>query len=398
MKLNKKFLSCLMATSLAVAPMSAYAETIPNVLSNGTQIAGEGESVSLDHEIYNIILPTDKAINFHIDPYGLLNTSNGTALDGVIDNAAGTVTSSATAVINRSTVPVSVTAEAFVTQLSQTKIGVSDAGVILVVSSDAADVKSVSTATQAGLHLAINKYTNAEFTKVVTAAAVTAGASTASVTTSAIDLKDATLDKSNAITSITSSKPTTFNFSLKGMADAYIVTDDAVNANKKVVEISEGAVSYTDDNTYVFAIEGYADPTSDVWKAMQDASENLALTMKFTFAKSETPETPAAPGFASTSYTYDKSDAQNVSMTLNVGDTTVASTAMIINLKNDEAVPSNPSDMVQLTLDTDYTYTDGVVTILDASWKNYPTGTFAVGVMLNNSPSDVYWTHVTIQD
>lgn len=304
MKLNKKFLSCFMAATMAATPFTAFAAE-GDVASN--QIEGSGSVEYLNTEIYNVILPTSDAINFHVDPYGLLQIGNdGQALDKVISSEAGGVTSKATAVINKSSVPINVSVEVNVYNAKGTTAAA------IALTDNAAGVGEVSDDEHAGLFLKVVEYSGAVSPE---AAFVTGSAGTTVTFDDALEATEAALLLSTASLEIynptvstataikanganTDVSGSSINFKLDGMPSAYnVLSTGAVKIN----EASAAALICTDSATAlkanvvkVLTIEGAADRESKVWKKFTGdaATQELKISMKFVItsgnAKAET--------------------------------------------------------------------------------------------------------------
>lgn len=278
MKLNKKFLSCLTAVTVAMAPMTAFADTY--------DIVGDGSVSYLDTEIYNVVLPTSDSIAFTVDPYGVAAGGNG-MLDEVLSDAAGTVTSAATAVINKSSVDLDVEIGLLFDHASTTA---SNSAVTL-------GTKAEAEAGTADLYLAVQQLVGAELTTyatdtaaTVTIDAVDADGNPTTVTTSAATVShdgltlsgtSATLATGTAVTATNAAAVASseaIEFTLKNVAYAY-----EVSGNKAT--LSEDALKYNADNVYAFVIGGYANPDSGAWEKISEANAGLELTMKFNIAK-----------------------------------------------------------------------------------------------------------------
>jgi hypothetical protein len=83
---------------------------IPN---NTVTVPGAGTSIYVDTTVYSVVLPTAAALNFTLDPQGLAGLADGaTATQTSLAATAGKViaTSTAPTLINRSSVPVNLTA------------------------------------------------------------------------------------------------------------------------------------------------------------------------------------------------------------------------------------------------------------------------------------------------
>lgn len=289
MKLNKKFLACFTAMTMVMAPMSALAEDTHS-------ITGDGSVEYLETEIYNLVLPTDECINFKVDPYGTLaSTTQGDNLANVVSNASGTVTSSATAIINKSSVDLDVKIDLLFAQDANTS---SNSAVKLATN------KALAESGEADLYLTVDQLKDAELTTYAAAGVTTVSiqaTDTKTVTASATTLTPNALVLSNsavsieavAVVTVTDSSLTAdevsdkaLNITLKGVPYAYFVSG-------KSATLSEGAIKYNSDNVYAFKIGGYAYPQAEVWKNIADAQKagndtaKLELTMKFTIAKSE---------------------------------------------------------------------------------------------------------------
>lgn len=288
MKLNKKFISCFMAAAMAVAPMSAYADPV----ASGT-ITGDGEIAYTETEVYNVILPTTEALKFHVDPYGLLSVTDSDSLENVLSDSAlkGGVTSKATAVVNKSSMPIDVAVEVNVVS------GDAMADVVLVSSPEA--VAAASVATGSGLYLAITPLSGAGLTAVTSAAtdagnlaldsSVTGsvfGLSTASVFTSGTPITDTAIKANGVNTSVSG---TAINFSLDGMSKAYSVTSRSSVA--VINETTAASILATAGNTnmYAFAITGKADSDSDAWADFAAGNKALQVSMKFVISSVNAP-------------------------------------------------------------------------------------------------------------
>lgn len=320
MKLNKKFLSCFMAATMMVSPATVFAADTVAVTS-GT-VNGSGTVHYVNTQVYNIILPTDKALDFHIDPYGLLSmTTPDMSVSDALSNAAAAatnITSNATAVINKSSVPVNVAIEAMVhngntaNPVDATKA--SAAAVKLV--DDASQVMEASDASYAGVYLAITPISGASITSLTTGPASnvanlsldSTSVANKIVTGDVFTLSDAAfnLGSSTLVTNeayaITSNgdpaNPTKFNFDLKGMPEAYKITstasvavlDESLSAPILANPASASAVSF------MFNITGKVDYTSPVWQEFDpdqnvNGQQKIELQVKFIITKVEQDKT-----------------------------------------------------------------------------------------------------------
>lgn len=282
MKLNKKFLSCLTAVSLAMAPMSAFAAVTPN---DTYDITGTGSVEYLNTEIYNVVLPTNESINFKVDPYGvtLPDFDESSDLGTIISNAAGTVTSSATAVINKSSVGIDVKIDLLFDQTSTT------------CSNSAVSLAATKTEAENGtkdLYLTVQHLSGAVLGSVATGSSVSLTGS--AVSTGAFTLSNQALQINNwssidstvtpvAVTATNAAAVASseaIDFTLGDVAEAYFVTN-------KAASLSDAVVTFTPKNVYAFAITGYANPKASVWKDIDAAGGKLNLTLKFTIDKAE---------------------------------------------------------------------------------------------------------------
>lgn len=363
MKLNKKFLASFMALTMAAAPMSAYAAPY--------SISGTGTITILETEIYNVVLPTDKSIDFNVDPYGILTMDPGATLDDVVSKAAGIVTSSATAVINKSSVPIDVNMQFYFDQSASAPA--SNAAVSLA-------SLDVVKAGNADLYLEVLPLSGATLeagVPVATGAAITPADIGVPVSNKAVTLSDTPLSFTDygqelsgvpiTVTgSATSATGTELKFSLKDVSYAYdVVTGGSANAVTAAAVLSEGALFYDYRNVYAFAITGYASPASkDLWLAIQEADSNIKLTLKFTLSKGEkdkVKEETDGPWTAtisqgSTNDIVVKVDKTVTSVVLtNLNGTTMNSTISSPHISNTSA-------------------TNGEVKFLGAQVKGYPTG------------------------
>ena len=312
MKLNKKFLSCFMAATMMVSPATVFAADTVNVAS-GT-VNGSGTVHYVNTQVYNIILPTDKALDFHIDPYGLLSmTGPDMTVSDALSNAAAAatnITSNATAVINKSSVPVNVAVEAMVHNGDITTpidaANPSAAAVNLV--DDVSDVMSASDASHAVLYLAITPISGASITSVTTGAATqvadltldAANVANKTVTGAVFTLSDVAFNLTNstlltteayAVTSnADSANPTKFNVDLKGMPEAYKITStssvavlDEPTANGILGRANSGV-------SFMFNICGKVDYTSPIWQEFDpdqnvNGQQKIELQVKFIITK-----------------------------------------------------------------------------------------------------------------
>lgn len=285
MKLNKKFLASFMALTMAAAPMSAYADY---------SISGTGTITILETEIYNVILPTDKSIDFNVDPYGILTMDPDTTLNEIVSSAAGTVTSSATAVINKSSVPIDVDLQFYFVQN----------GSAIPASNDAVTLGALKSTVEAGdadLYLEVLPLSGATLAPgvpVATGVAITPAAIGTPISNKAVTLSDTPLSFTNygqalsgtpitATGDAASTSGTSLKFSLDDVSYAYYVTTGgSANAVTAAAVLSEGALSYDSRNVYAFAITGYASPAAkDLWLAIEEADSDIKLTLKFTLSK-----------------------------------------------------------------------------------------------------------------
>ncbi len=315
MKLNKKFLSCFMAATMMVSPATVFAADTVDVAS-GT-VNGSGTVHYVNTQVYNIILPTDKALDFHIDPYGLLSmTTPDITVSDALSNAAAAatnITSNATAVINKSSVSVNVAVEAMVHNGNGAQIdptNPSAAAVKLV--DDPSKVKEASDASYAGVYLAITPISGASITSLTTGPASnvtnlslnSANVANKTVTGDVFTLSDAAFNLtgstllSNAAYAITSNgdaaNPTKFDIDLKGMPEAYKITstasvavlDESLSTPILSNAVSASAVSF------MFNITGKVDYTSPVWQEFDpdqnvNGQQKIELQVKFIITKAE---------------------------------------------------------------------------------------------------------------
>jgi hypothetical protein len=105
----KKSLSLILSLTLVLSLGTvAFAETLPN----NSALEGSGEAEYLDLERYSVVLPTNAALNFTLDPQGLLSIEDGTTVD-LADLTGGTIVPAAgdARVINNSAVDLKVSVE-----------------------------------------------------------------------------------------------------------------------------------------------------------------------------------------------------------------------------------------------------------------------------------------------
>lgn len=359
MKLKKIF-----ATTLALA-MAIVA--IPAAPAKADIV--DSQTAFLNTEVYDITLPTTAGQKFYLDPQGLTEIAKTGQAD--IPTAAkgkiyGATTMSA---INNSSKDVVIGATYEVVVDTNKMAVVSQQNDIDTNSSTKPAIMLTATATSAHGVVSEGGVKNASGTlasKVDVAAVSGSGAEVKyglgagayqAVTKSAIDTDnlDEVLNTSNyAYKMITSG----------GAIDITI----------------GGSCAYNDEVDYSAFTGSNPEPL------------NLNITFKFYKADDST----AYLGFANQAAVYDKSDSADVDLALVLPTgLEVAETATLVNL-DDQFSPSG--NILVLNGGTDVVYADGVLTLKSTSWNTYPNGTFALGIMLNNDPNYIYWTHITIQD
>lgn len=386
MKLNKKFLSCFMAATMMVSPAAVFADTVD--VASGT-VNGTGTVHYVNTKVYNIILPTDEALDFHIDPMGLL-TINGTVdLATALSNAAAAetnVTSTATAIINKSSVPVTINVETSVHNGNSSysiDTDVSAAAVKLV--SKKEDVKTASNASHAGLYLAITPLSGASFT------------SGSIVTDSASRVADLTMDATNVANKTITGEvftlseagivlttaealddevvtangstvtPDSFKINLSGMPEAYNVSSASSVAlldEDKAEAILANAASAA-AVSYIFNITGKVDIDSDVWKQFSDdqyswpGQQEIGLKVRFNITSAETDTTGP----------WNATITQGSTNNLVVKVDQQVSTVTLTNLNGQTMNTAISSPHISNT-----SATNGEVTFLGAQLKGYGAG------------------------
>lgn len=387
MKLNKKFLSCFMAATMMVSPATVFAADTVDVAS-GT-VNGSGTVHYVNTQVYNIILPTDKALDFHIDPYGLLSmTTPDITVSDALSNAAAAatnITSNATAVINKSSVPVNVAVEAMVhngnTVNPVDTANASAAAVKLV--DDPSKVKEASDASYAGVYLAITPINGASITSLTTGPAsdvadLTLNAvnvANKTVTGAVFTLSDASFnltnstllsDKAYAITSNgDAANPTKFDIDLKGMPEAYKITstasvavlDENISGSILANAVSASAVSF------MFNITGKVDYTSPVWQEFDpdqnvNGQQKIELQVKFIITKGE--DVPVYDDGDKIVFDSSKNSITFKSTFSNVTDVFMTSQYLLGNTKingNTITISKDDDDIAKSFLTTPGTYT-----------------------------------------
>lgn len=348
MKLNKKFLACFMAATMAIAPMTAFGD------STSSQFDVNGTVTNTNLVAYNVILPTSESVNFNVDPYGILNRGDGYGLDNVLTSIAsgeaGIVTSSATAIINKSSVDINVKISAYVTASGVT-INLADS------KQDAIDnskdlylaIANVSGATvsvtNAATFVQVANLTG-DSTDLVESVYVPSG-NAISVTGGTLELTPA------AILANSSSSMTEYNnIKLNNIASAYQLSGTAF-------VLSEGAVNYNVGNSYAFAITGYANPKSDIWEKLTD-SGSLQLTLKFDISTDEIAGgSNSSDPFAN--LTVAKGRTSDLTIT-----TTKQVDSLVIN-----SYPGAPNANAGLTASRQFTSTTTSLTILGSYIKGW---------------------------
>lgn len=386
MKLNKKFLSCFMAATMMVSPATVFAADTVDVAS-GT-VNGSGTVHYVNTQVYNIILPTDKALDFHIDPYGLLSMTTDITVSDALSNAAAAatnITSNATAVINKSSVPVNVAVEAMVhngnTVNPVDTANASAAAVKLV--DDPSKVKEASDASYAGVYLAITPINGASITSLTTGPAsdvadLTLNAvnvANKTVTGAVFTLSDASFnltnstllsDKAYAITSNgDAANPTKFDIDLKGMPEAYKITstasvavlDENISGSILANAVSASAVSF------MFNITGKVDYTSPVWQEFDpdqnvNGQQKIELQVKFIITKGE--DVPVYDDGDKIVFDSSKNSITFKSTFSNVTDVFMTSQYLLGNTKingNTITISKDDDDIAKSFLTTPGTYT-----------------------------------------
>lgn len=142
-----KLMAFALAASMIVAPTTVFAES--GQASGNQAVSGNGDAYYVDTTIYDVVLPTTATLNFKMDPQGLLDLSDGTAatLASLSANAGliRTSVSSAPSIINKSSMPISLTVslnvavkakkDIVMSSVSQVNAGVSNNVVLYVVPS-----------------------------------------------------------------------------------------------------------------------------------------------------------------------------------------------------------------------------------------------------------------------
>ena len=245
--------------------------------------------------------------------------------------AATNITSNATAVINKSSVPVNVAVEAMVHNGDITTpidaANPSAAAVNLV--DDVSDVMSASDASHAGVYLAITPISGASITSVTTGAATqvadltldAANVANKTVTGAVFTLSDVAFNLTNstlltteayAVTSnADSANPTKFNVDLKGMPEAYKITStssvavlDEPTANGILGRANSGV-------SFMFNICGKVDYTSPIWQEFDpdqnvNGQQKIELQVKFIITKvSDKPSYVSKTTISATDNTFD---------------------------------------------------------------------------------------------
>lgn len=387
MKLNKKFLSCFMAATMMVSPAAVFADTVD--VASGT-VNGTGTVHYVNTKIYNIILPTDEALDFSIDPMGLLSINGTTDLATALSNAAAAptnVTSNATAIINKSSVPVTVNVETSINNGNSTYSvdanDVSAAAVNLVATKD--DVKaSNSDVSHAAMYLAITPLSGGFFTtgsivtgpasKVADLTMDATNVANKTITGAVYTLSEASINLTNVenlddevVTANGSATPDSFTINLSGMPEAYNVSSAssvAILDESKAEAILASAVSAS-AVSYIFNITGKVDIDSDVWKQFSDdqyswpGQQEIGLKVKFNITSAETDQTGpwnVTITQGSTSNVVVKVDQQVSSVTLTN-----------LNGQSMNTVISSPHI-------SNTSATNGEVTFLGAQLKGYGVG------------------------
>lgn len=293
--MNKKRLVAYVATAtmlLNATPVMASQTLVTGPISassGSTTVSGAGNVTGADvSDLFQVTLPTSVALDFDVDPYGLLDLASGTAVDadglpatGVIKSASG----AAAMIKNESSVPVTV-----------------DVQVNAVASGNATFVTGgslVATGSSANLFLSLVP-------------------SSAKATVEADGIKGYT--KSSHVIPVTTTQTTT-KFQLQKAK--YEVVKGATNTFRLVSQ----AGNY--DST-VFTVGGIVNSKAD-WKDFVSGNSTVGMTAVFSFAKSPENEelddtltdVYALVSGSATNFTDDTSAANSNEYTWTSGDLTV---------------------------------------------------------------------------
>lgn len=359
MKLKKLF-----ATTLALAMAIV---TIPTTAAKADIV--DSQTAFLNTEVYDITLPTTAGQKFYLDPQGLTEIAKTgqadipTAAKGKIYGATtmSAINNSSKCVVIGAKYEVVVDTNKMAVVNTQSAID-SNATTKPAIMLSATATASHGVVSEGGIAGAANVLTTKEDIAAASGSGVEvkygldAGKYQA-VTKSAIDTKD--LDEV---------------FNAANYAYKMITSGGAIN-----ITIG-GSCAYNDGVDYSAFTGNNPEPL------------NLKITFKFYKAD----DTTTYIGFANQAAVYDKSEGADVDLGLVLPTgLEVTNTATLVNLDDQFSASGN---LLPLNGGTDVVYSDGVLTLKSTSWNTYPNGTYALGIMMNDDPNYIYWTHITIQD
>ncbi|MCL1903611.1 MAG: hypothetical protein FWF94_04255 [Oscillospiraceae bacterium] len=104
--MKKRILAYLIAGAMALS----LATTVNASPTGGTTLDPDGDVVYKNTKVFDVTLPTATALDFKLDPQGLLGATGGESLADLAAGAGGIIFDSPAPIINNSSIPVTVTA------------------------------------------------------------------------------------------------------------------------------------------------------------------------------------------------------------------------------------------------------------------------------------------------
>jgi hypothetical protein len=108
--MKKRILACLSAGAMVLSLMSTVSAS-----GGGTVVIDEADVIYKNTKVFNVTIPTAAALEFKLDPLGLLSANAGDSLADLEANEGGIIFENAAPIINNSSIPVAVTASIRIT-------------------------------------------------------------------------------------------------------------------------------------------------------------------------------------------------------------------------------------------------------------------------------------------
>lgn len=110
----KKFVAVGLAATMMVMPMTVFADEL-TAPTTGEEATVEGNVNYIDTTVYKVTLPTTSGLDFVLDPQGLSALDKTTPVQPADADKGKIVGGVGTACINKSSVPIKLTASFYVT-------------------------------------------------------------------------------------------------------------------------------------------------------------------------------------------------------------------------------------------------------------------------------------------